>query len=291
MGPALGSALHHHAGTVRGAASAALWAAWVVGVVATLVAHPVGLTTLRCLAPAAVGAAVAAVLEGHGSAVAVAVAMVSAAIASAIVFVPATARWCVNGPAYGSERRYPLAVPGAVLLGPLEIAWIAVVGLPSAALVLLAGGAWLAGGLCGAASVPALALFPRALHGLSQRWVVFVPAGVVLHDPLTLVDAVLFPRPVIERLGPAPAGSDALDLTQNAPGLALELVLRAPVPLVLAGRGRRPAQPGASSRLLFTPTRPGAVLREARARRLPVARPPGQAAHPPPNTAVPDSAS
>ena len=50
----------------------------------------------------------------------------------------------------------------------------------------------------------------------------------------------------------------------------LELVLREKVPMVVVRPGRRGDQPGASARLLFTPTRPGLVLSEARARRLPV---------------------
>jgi hypothetical protein len=108
------------------------------------------------------------------------------------------------------------------------------------------------------------------MHTLSRRWLVFVPAGVVLHDPLSLEDPVLFQRKVIERLGPAPAGTDALDLTQGAAGLALELVLTEKVPMVRIRPGRRRGDAGASALLMFTPSRPGAVLAEARRRRLPV---------------------
>ena len=124
--------------------------------------------------------------------------------------------------------------------------------------------------LAGVVGLPLAAVLARALHGLARRWIVFVPAGLVLHDPLSVADPVLFRRQVVESVGPAPAGSDALDLTQGAPGLALELGLREKVPMVLVRPGRGGDQAGASARLLFTPTRPGRVLREAAARRLPV---------------------
>ncbi len=122
-------------------------------------------------------------------------------------------------------------------------------------------------------AVPVAGVLWRSLHGLSRRWVVFVPAGLVLHDPMTLVDPVLFRRQVVDVLRPAPADSDALDLTQRAPGLALELVLKEEAHLVLLRPGRRTADTVTASRLLFTPTRPGAALQEARTRRVPTSRP------------------
>jgi hypothetical protein len=116
--------------------------------------------------------------------------------------------------------------------------------------------------------LPAAALLARSLHGLARRWVVFVPAGLVLHDPMALADPVLFMTKQIEGLHPAPAGTDSLDLTQGALGLALELVLTEKVPMARrVGRGR--LEPGASARLLFTPTQPATVMAEAAVRRIP----------------------
>ena len=183
---------------------------------------------------------------------------------------PTAGRFYVNGPAYPNELRLPLAVPGPLWLGPLELAWAVTVGAPLGGLLLLAARQWVAGGLVLVVGGAGAVVAARALHGLSRRWVVFVPAGLVLHDPVTLADPVLFERPGIETLRPAPAGSDSLDLTQRAPGLALELVLWEKVPLVLIRPGRLGGDSGSSARLLFTPTRPGLVLREAAARRIPV---------------------
>ena len=271
-GPALASALHRHH-TVRTAASVALWAVWALTLVAALVAHPISLTVLRTVAPAAVAAMLAATADGHASGGLLAVGLAWAAVAALLALLPATAMIFVNGPAYPNERRFPLAVPGPVLIGPLELSWALTIGLPAASVLLLADRRWLLGGLSTAMAAAAVWVLGRAIHGLSQRWIVFVPAGLVLHDPLSLQDPVLFERRVIEHLGPAPASTDSLDLTQRAFGLALELVLTEKVPMVRVQPGRRDGDSGASARLLFTPTRPGAVLAWARDRRLPVSLP------------------
>jgi hypothetical protein len=268
-GPALSEALNGHR-EVRSVASVAMWAVWAGVVVATLVAHPVSLTVVRITAPAAVAAALAAAVEGHASGVAASLALVATSAAAVVTFIPNIAVAYVNGPAYPNERRYPLAPPGPLLLGPLELAWLLMAGLPSVAVLALADHRWIAGTIAAVLSVAAVPVLGRAMHTLSRRWVVFVPAGLVLCDPLNLLDPVLFPRAVVERLGPAPAGSDSLDLTQRAAGLALELVLTEKVPMVRVKPGRRSGEAGTSARLLFTPTRPGAVLADAARRRLPV---------------------
>jgi hypothetical protein len=161
-------------------------------------------------------------------------------------------------------------VPGPLLLGPLPLAWAVTVGAPVAGMLLLAARQWVAGGVVLVVGGAAATVLARALHGLSRRWVVFVPAGLVLHDPMSLMEPILFEKAVIETLRPAPAESDSLDLTQGSPGLALELILNQKVPMALAKQRRRGGEAGSSARLLFTPTRPGLVLREAAARRVPV---------------------
>ena len=261
LGPDLAAALDGRSRPVQVVASVALWAVWAAVVLATLVPYPLGLTALRSAAPAALAAAVVAAADGHGSPLSLG----AAGLATAMAFLPETGTLFANGPAYPNERRLPLRAPGA-LLPLLPLAWALAVGGPAAGAMLLATRQWLAGtvvSLVGAAL--AVVLF-RSLHALSRRWVVFVPAGVVLHDPLSLTDPVLFRRQLIEALRPARAGSDGLDLSQRAPGLALELVLREEVPLVLTKPGSRLGQTTSAERVLFTPARPGEVLREAAAR-------------------------
>jgi len=75
---------------------------------------------------------------------------------------------------------------------------------------------------------------------------------------------------VVLALRPAPADSDSLDLTMGAPGLALELLLTEKVPMTLVKPEERRGEPGASARLLVTPSRPGRVMAEAAERSIPV---------------------
>ncbi len=134
--------------------------------------------------------------------------------------------------------------------------------------LLLAARSWVAGGVALVVGVPVAVVLARALHSLTQRWAVFVPAGLVLKDHLALLDPVLLRRHLVVDLGPAPADSDALDVTARAPGLALEVRLREPVPLAQVTPGRRGSEARSPEALRFTPTRPGAVLAEAGRRRL-----------------------
>ncbi len=265
VGPALAAALDGRSRPVQVVASVLLWGTWTAVLLATLVPHPIGLTALRSFAPAALAAAVAAAAAGHESALSLG----TAGLVTALAFLPETGMLFVNGPAYPNERRLPLRVPGALLFGVIPGAWMLAVAAAPAGLLLLASGRWVAGGAVLALGLPLAATLFRSLHGLARRWVVFVPAGMVLHDPLSLTDPVLFRRQVIESLAPAPAGSQSLDLTQRAPGLALELVLREEVVVMVAERGNRLGRSTSVDRLLFTPTRPGAVLREAAGRRVP----------------------
>ncbi|MGI9022643.1 MAG: hypothetical protein ACR2HV_05330 [Acidimicrobiales bacterium] len=264
VGPVLAAALDGASGPVRLVASSGLWARWAVGMVATAVPHPVALTGLRILAPAVVAAVAAAAAGGHRSALAAGWAVVTLAWA----FSPAVGAHCVNGPAYPNERRHLLRIPGALLFGPLALAWALAIAGAGAGPLLLAARQWVVGGVALVVGLPLAVVFVRAMHNLSRRWAVFVPAGMVLHDPLTLVDPVLFARRKIVALQPAAVGREALDLTQGSPGLALELDLDEPASLLLMKPGRRQGTSEEATRLLFTPTRPGAVLDDARSRRI-----------------------
>lgn len=270
LGPALGDALGEHSLAVARTGSVLAWGTWAAVLVAVLLPRTVSLTALRIATPGALAAANwAALADDPGVTDALAVA--GAALAVAAAFSPLTGDVFVNGSSYGDERRLPLRVPGPLLFGPLPLACVAALAGPIAGPLLLAAGQWVLGGVVLAAGLPLAVVAVRALHGLARRWVVLVPAGLVLHDQHGLVEAVLFPCSMIRRLGPAPAdgAADALDLTQRAFGLALELELDEPA-VVSPRRADKTVQAASVERLLFTPTRPGALLREAAGRRIPV---------------------
>lgn len=268
LGGSLGAALDERSRSVAQVGAVVAWGVWAVTLVAVLIPRTVSLTALRIAAPAALAAANWAALSG-GRDLADGFGVGWAAVMVVVVFAPSTGDVFVNGSSYGDERRMPLRAPTALLLGPIQIAWLVtvtvIVGIP----MLLAARQWVAATALAALGGPAAALAIRALHGLARRWVVFVPAGLVLHDLHALVDPVLFPRATVRRLGPAPEHTPARDLTQGALGLALELELVEPTDIAPRRRDRR-VEVEPVDRLLLSPTRPGAVLREAARLRIAV---------------------
>ena len=217
-------------------AAIGLWAAWVIGLVAALVPATVSLTTVRLLAPgpAVIAAMVLVVDPGWPAAVALAVGAVLALVA----FRPEVGRTFVQASAYGDEARYPLRPPGALLLGPLPLLWstmaAAVVGGP----LLLATGQWIAGAAVSLVAVGLAVVLPRRFHLLSRRFLVFVPAGVVLHDPLGLAETAMFPWRAVVSVSRAFADTQALDLTAGALGPAAEVTLSESGTVVRVGRRR-----------------------------------------------------
>jgi len=270
-GPALAAALDSASRPVQLVASSGLWLGWAVGMVAAFAPHPIALTTLRVVAPAAVVAAVVAAAAEHPSALAVA----WATVACAWAFAPAFGAACVNGPAYPNERRFLLRPPGPLLKGPLPMFWVgSVAGIASGPL-LLAARQWIVGGLALLVGWPLAFILLKSLHNLSRRWAVFVPAGMVLHDPVVLFDPTLFRRQDITAFRSATAADAGhFDLSQRAPGPGIAVELDELTTITLLEPGRREGVAIHASGLRFTPTRPGAVIEEARRRRIAVNRRP-----------------
>lgn len=274
-GPALADALDPVRRSTQVVASIGAWVAWGVVLGATLVPRTTTLTLIRIVTPASVLVTIGAALGAPLSASSVA--GVGWSIAVTIIVLSAfTGELYVNGSAYGDERRLPLRPPAGLLIGPLWLAWIACLVGTAGGPLLLANENWIAGGVLLILGWPMAYVSARALHNLSNRWLVFVPAGIVLHDLLAVTDPVMVPRRMVRRLGPAPADSTATDFTLGSYGLALQVDLTEATPVTTAPRRTRPGQrPPLETievdALLFTPSRPGAVLREAATRRLAVA--------------------
>jgi hypothetical protein len=265
-GPSFGDALAGASRPVQVVASVGLWVGWVTILAATLVPATVTLTALRVAAPAAVAFAVASTVA-RGAELADVAALAGTLVAALAAFWPVTGEAFVDGSSYGDERRLPLRVPGPLVIGPVQAVWAVVVLGAVSGPLLLAARQWVPGVLALALGALGVWWGLRVLHTLSRRWVVFVPAGLVVHDPLALVDPILVPRTALTSLGAAPADTDALDLTRGSYGLAVELRFADPVSLLVL-RGRGASETVEAEALLITPTRPGALITEARSRRL-----------------------
>jgi hypothetical protein len=267
-GVAFADALHDTSDTFRTAVSVGLWVAWGVILLATFVPHPLTLTAIRIAMPAAPVAVGWALTDAPADAPAVA-GLVLATLAAGAGLLVVTGDVFVDGASYGAERRFGLRVPAALLLGPIELTWaVTVAGLTAGPLLLAAGEPL--GVLALIVGLPAAALGSRAIHGLHRRWLVFVPAGLVVHDLATLADPLLLVRSTIERIGPEAMTGDAHAPGDPPPsfGLPVHIALREPVTSALAGAG--PQEIVSIDRLVVHPGRPGAVISEAAVRGLPV---------------------
>jgi hypothetical protein len=250
---------------------AIFWALWALVLVAMLVPRVTTLTFVRIVAPAAPAAALWATAMTEVDARAV-IGLAVALVAAVAVLLAPVGEAFVDGSSYGDERRMPLRPPVAVLAGPVPLAWAAAVaGMLSGPLLLLAH-RWIAGIVVTLLGFPLAAAAVRALHQLSRRWVVFVPAGFVLHDHLALREPVLFGRNDVVALGPAPADTRAHDLTARAAGLALQVDFAVPVEVAPSAPGEEVTELVGITQFLFMPTRPGHVLLEAERRQLRVSR-------------------
>ncbi len=271
-GPTFAAAFAGSDSLLQRGGSVALWALWAVTLVALLVPLSQTLAVVRIVIPAALVAAIiaaraASTTEADFSAGMAAIAIGVSAVATVLVLTAAIGDIFINGNSYGDEWRAPLKPPGPVLFGPLPLAWLATVIGGTAGPWLLLSQRWIAGAVALVVGFAIAVVAVRAIYVLTQRWAVFVPAGMVVHDGFALAEPVLFRRREISSLHAAPSNPSSTDLTAGALGLALELQLDSPLEVARPVR-KQPAEMQSIGGLLFSPTRPGKTLNTARERRL-----------------------
>ncbi len=243
-----------------------LWIGWAVALGAYFVPSAITLTTVRILVPVSI-VAIAIIGPIGEFDVGDGLALAAAIVATALCFLPAVGAAFLHGIAYGDEVRVALRAPGVLLIGPIQVSWAVLIAGATVGPLLLAAQQWVIGAVLTVAGLVIVFALARAFHQLSRRWVMFVPAGVVLHDPLGLLDPVLVPRGWVRGFGPASADTDATDLTMGAPGLAVEIALTQKIEMIRRV-GRSGARPVVATAVLVTPTRPGVATEIAAERRV-----------------------
>lgn len=274
-----GDALGGRSTAVVVVASAWAWLGWAVALVAMLVPRTLSLTVVRIAVPAGWAAAIAAVALGDQTDALDVVVLAVATAALVVALAPPTTDAFVDGSSYGPERRLalrtplPIAIVGAVTVGLVALGSIA-------GPLLLASRQWALGLVATLVGAAVVWLGSRSLHQLSKRWLVLVPTGMVVHDPIVMPEPQLFLRQSMARLGPAIAGADRAgdggagspvveDLTAGASGLVMALDLSESVELLVRD-GRRGTTLRTVDGVLISPSLPAELLAEARQRRLPV---------------------
>ncbi len=265
LGDLIAAGLDGRSDAVRLAGTVMWWAVWFVGLLAAMVLSIRTLVLLRVLAPVPLLAAVVAATDGAPSTLGW-VGLATAAVVAVTAMAAEVGLDFVNAASYGDERRFPLRPPAALLLGPVQLVWaVAVVPLPVGVL-LAADERWAVGLPLIAVGVAGAWWAAVTLSRLALRWVVVVPAGLTIVDPMTLMDPVLLRREAVRSLEPAIAGTTAHDLTGGAPGLVLEIDLSEPVTITPTVGRHQVASEIDVTEVLITPTRPGALMRHAAGR-------------------------
>ena len=281
----VGDAVDGRSVGLRATVTIGAWLIWGIGVVALVVPSTLGLTVMRMIAVLTCGAAAISLIGGAAAAPGgtfVACALVSGLLVGGAGF----GRCCAQASAYGDEQRFLLRPPAAFVL-PITVAGLIWAAAVLSAPLLLATQQWIVGlPIAIVAALLTWFLGPR-FSTLSRRWLVLVPAGVVVHDQVVLAETLMVPRPEVAGIDLALAGTEAADFTGPAAGHAVEIGLRSMATALLVATKAAPRGKALHVQsFLVAPTRPGAVLEGFAAIRGGPAQVPGQRreAMPPPST-------
>lgn len=270
-GPAVADAFSDRSRTVQVVSAGLAWGGWVVGLGALSVLRTTTLTAVRMVVPGALALSAWAAVGADRPGWAV-TGVVASLLAVLLLAAPGLGDAFVNGSSYGAERRVALKVPPALVV-VVALAWGAGAAGAVTGPLLLGADLPVAGVVATVIGWAVVVVVARQIHLLSRRWLVFVPAGLVVHDPLHLHEPILFPRNLLTRVGPAlPDALDAgdvVDSTGGALGLVLEVRCREPI-TVGVRRGRDKVERDGVHALLVNPTQPATTLTLAEETRLPV---------------------
>lgn len=268
-GTAVEAAVADRSTAVRWVAAIGGWSVFALVAVALLIPSVVSLTIARVGAPLAIVAAIGSAIGG-APAGEVALLAVPGIVGVTAIFAAEFGRWMVQASAYGDEARLPLRSPvpagaaaattwvvfaASVIVGPLALGaqnWA--VGVPLTTVAIAVG----------------VFVGPR-WQRMSRRWLVLVPAGLVVHDPVVLADTLMIRTEQLAGIGLARADTEAADLTGPASGFAIEVNTTESVSTVLAFTPQEPNGKAIHmTGFLIAPSRPGEALRLAASRNLPI---------------------
>ena len=268
-GAALESGVEDRSAAVRWTVAIGGWSVFAAVAVALLIPSVRSLTVTRVGAPLAPAVVVVAGVGGASGAD-VALLAVPAIIAVAAIFSAEVGRWMVQSSAYGDEDRLPLRSPvpaGAAAI----VSWVVWAAAVIAGPLLLAGRNWIVGVPVAIVAVAATVLLGPRWHKMSRRWLVLVPAGLVIHDPVVLADTLMVRTDQLLGIGLARTDTEAADLTGPASGYAVQVDTSETVSTVFAFTPKEPNGKAIHmTGFLVAPSRPGEALRLASQRHIPI---------------------
>jgi len=249
--------------SLRIVAISALWGAWGIVLLSVLVPSATSLTAVRLLLPAMAGLAVVRLVDGTDPGVWLGLGV--ALLACVLVAAAEVGEHFVQSSAYGDERRFTLRCPRPMSM-VLVLSWLVWFGSIFAAMALLLGnepgdepsGTRIAVGIaCAVVGLISSIALPRRFHRFSRRWLVYVPAGLVVHDHVALAETAMFSVRDVVRLEPV-ARTDEADLSAGCSGVGLAVELGDFDTVVRAATPSTPGGTAVHVRTLWVcPSRPG----------------------------------
>lgn len=261
IGAEVGGLLDDRSDAVQITGTALAWAVWGVVVIASYISHPITLTVLRIGIPVVTGFMIfVAVTQGFSGSQ-----IISAAVSVAVLLLSFSAEIggiYVQASAYGDEKRFALRPP-VVLIAPILLsallAELSIIAFP----LLVAARNWsLAAVSLAGLYASAKYLLPR-IHLLSRRWLVFVPAGVVVHDEIVLSTNLMIRKQDLSQIQLAREDSAAADLSALTWGVPLEFSFNKPIDISLTSIGAKHLNTISAihaQSVLIATSRPGSVL-------------------------------
>ena len=228
----IAATLASHGRTAQLVFTLGAWALWALGTLAIFWLSPYSLSALRMVAPLATAGLVGFVFASLSTYADVAVGDVAwslvgvavAVLALVCIFLPAFGLLHVQASAYGDEKRLLLRVPAAQI-APIAMSYVVMVAFAVATFFAVSAEVWWLAALC---LVPTVLIFrgvPKRLHRFSRRWLVVVPAGVVVHDELLLAETFMVRTTAVTRVELSATSGEALNLTGDVAGVRRHMVL------------------------------------------------------------------
>ena len=228
----IAATLASHGRTAQLVFTLGAWALWALGTLAIFWLSPYSLSALRMVAPLAAAGLVGFVFASLSTFNEVAfgdvawplVGVAVAVLALVCIFLPAFGSLHVQASAYGDEKRLLLRVPAAQI-APIAVAYLVLAALVVATLFAAAGEVWWLAAVCLVLTVLLFRVVVKSLHRFSRRWLVVVPAGVVVHDELLLAETFMVRTTAVTRVELSTTSGEALNLTGDIAGVRRQLVL------------------------------------------------------------------
>ena len=253
VGAGVGALLETRSTAIQIVGTVLAWLIWGLIVLASFISHPISLTVLRMGTPVFAGFLVFIAATDQGSTLQV----INATIGFAVLLIGFSAEIgsiYVQASAYGDERRFLLRPPVA-FVAPVAISVVIVDFFIIATPMFFAARIWLAG---------CIKFMAPRIHQLSRRWLVFVPAGFVVHDEIVLSINLMIKKQELVDIQLARDDTQAADLSALTWGVPLELSFNKTLDVSLTAIGARHLKAVSAihaTSIIIAPSRPGAVLR------------------------------